>query len=102
MTIPGEGQDVPYDKNNDEAKTDEDIAHHSLQSARELFFDVMTNLPLSASLDKCSEVTLRLLIEKLNVEKHPMKDLRTAHLWLHKIDLIRVLLTIIKEERTRN
>ena len=42
---------------------------YSLQSVRELFVDVMMNLPSSVSLDISSENTLRLEMEKLNVEK---------------------------------
>lgn len=36
------------------------------------------------------------------MSKRPMKDLRTAQLWLQNIDMIRVLLTFIKAERTRD
>ena len=35
------------------------------------------------------------------MSKRPMKDLRIAQLWLQNIDMIRVLLTFIKAERTR-
>ena len=93
-------QDVRCDMQNNVADADDDATHQSLQRARELFNDTLMNPSASVSLDLSSEDALHVVIERLNAGKDSMKDLRTAKLWIQYMEMIGILRTFIKAERT--
>ena len=57
----------------------------------------------TASLSEYAESdALRSIMEKLDAEKESLKDHRTAKLWLQYMEMVSLLRTFIKAERTGN
>ena len=50
----------------------------------------------------CKNQRLQQLIQTLNVKKNDLKDFKTAALWLQYLEMVELLHTFIKAERTGN
>jgi len=87
---------TPEDTHDDKTEIPLDV----LRSAADLYDQVMSKESSVDSLEN-SEI-LQTISQKLEVEKKALSKRRTARLWLQYVDMVHILLTFIKAERTGN